>query len=168
MTPCWINFKDLSQGERSKAQAINGSSLQSEGSLCSCHHRGDSPGGRGCRPSRRRSYDFPSGSFGHSSRQGSDTPPRKRHMLSDVSFAAAGPSVSWRQPYAFAPDQPTSNSSGRSFHQGGVIPPPPPPLPSSNASATSLVSSDDEREPSAVLLLPDGGEGDMRLCRPAP
>ena len=56
----------------------------------------------------------PSGSFGHSSRQGSDTPPRKRRMLSDVSStdgrftaAAAGPSVSWRQPYAFSPDQPT-------------------------------------------------------------
>ena len=39
-------------------------------------------------------------------------------------FAAAGPSVSWRQPYAFAPDQPTSNSSGRSFRQGGWLPPP--------------------------------------------
>ena len=68
----------------------------------------------------------PSGSFGHSSRQGSDTPPLKRRMLSDDSStdgrftaAAAGPSVSWRQPFAFAPDQPSSNSSGRSFHQGG-------------------------------------------------
>ena len=40
--------------------------------------------------------------------------------------AAAGPSVSWRQPYAFAPDQPTSISSGRSFRQGGESPPPPP------------------------------------------
>ena len=126
ITPCWIIFNDLSQGERSKAQAVIGSFLPSEGSLCACHHRGDSPGGRGCRPSRRRSYDSPSGSFGHSSRQGSDTPPHESRMLSDVSStdgrfaaAAAGPSVSWRQPYAFAPDQPTSNSSGRSFHQGG-------------------------------------------------
>ena len=76
-------------------------------------------------PSRRRSYDSPSGSFGHYSRQGSDTPSRKRsRLLDDLSAderfaaAAAGPSVSWRQPYAFAPDQPTSNSSGRSFRQG--------------------------------------------------
>ena len=132
ITPCWINFNDLSQGERSKAQALIGSSLPSEGSLCACHHRGDFPGDRGCRPSRRRSYDSPSGSFGHSSRQGSDTPPLKSRMLSDDSStdgrftaAAAGPSVSWRQPFAFAPDQPSSNSSGHSFHQGGRIPPPP-------------------------------------------
>ena len=90
---------------------------------------------QGCRPSRRRSYDSPSGSFGHSSRQGSDTPPLKRCMLSDDSStdgrftaAAAGPSVSWRQLFAFAPDQPSSNSSGRSFHQGGESPPPPPPV----------------------------------------
>ena len=89
------------------------------------HPEGD-PASAG--PSRRRTYDSPSGSSGHSSRQGSDTPPRKRHRLSEDSsaderFAAAaagpGPSVSWRQPYAFAPDQPTSNSSGRSFRQGG-------------------------------------------------
>ena len=85
MTPCWIIFNDLSQGERSEAQAVIGSSLPSEGSLCACHHRGDSPGGRGCRSSRRRSYVSPSGSFGHSSRQGSDSPPRKRRMLLDVS-----------------------------------------------------------------------------------
>ena len=38
-------------------------------------------------PSRRRSYDSPQGSFGHSSRQGSDTPPRKRCRLSDGSSA---------------------------------------------------------------------------------
>ena len=38
-------------------------------------------------PSRRRSYDSPQGSFGHSSRQGSDTPPRKRRRLSDDSSA---------------------------------------------------------------------------------
>ena len=31
--------------------------------------------------SRQRSYDSPSGSFRHSSRQGSDTPPRKRRRL---------------------------------------------------------------------------------------
>ena len=38
-------------------------------------------------PSRRRSFDSPQGSLGHSSRQGSDTPPRKRSRLSDVSSA---------------------------------------------------------------------------------
>ena len=38
-------------------------------------------------PSRRRSYDSPQGSIGHSSRQGSDTPPRKRRRLSDDSSA---------------------------------------------------------------------------------
>ena len=32
-------------------------------------------------PSRRRSYVSPLGSFRHSSRQGSDTPPRKRCRL---------------------------------------------------------------------------------------
>ena len=32
-------------------------------------------------PSRRQSYDSPLGSFRHSSRQGSDTPPRKRLRL---------------------------------------------------------------------------------------
>ena len=37
--------------------------------------------------------------------------------------AAAGPSLPWRQPYAFAPGQPTSNSSGRSFRPGGDSPP---------------------------------------------
>ena len=130
--PLLDQFQRSFSRERSKAQALIGSSLQSEGSLCTCHHRGDSPGGRGCRPSRRRSYDFPSGSFRHSSRQGSDTPPLKRRMLSDdlstdgrFTAAAAGPSVSWRQPFTFAPDQPSSNSFGRSFHQGGRISPPP-------------------------------------------
>ena len=90
---------------RSKAQPVIGSSLPSEGSLCAYHHRGDSPGGRECRPSRRRYYNSPSDSFGHSSRQGSDTPPRKKSMLSDDSSAderftaaATGPSVSWQQP----------------------------------------------------------------------
>ena len=38
-------------------------------------------------PSRQRSYDSPQGSIGHSSRQGSDTPPRKRRRLSDDSSA---------------------------------------------------------------------------------
>ena len=33
-------------------------------------------------PSRRRSFDSPQRSLGHSSRQGSDTPPRKRRRLS--------------------------------------------------------------------------------------
>ena len=32
-------------------------------------------------PSRRQSYDSSLGSFGHSSRQGSDTPPRRRRRL---------------------------------------------------------------------------------------
>ena len=124
--PLLDQFQRSSQGARSKAQAFIGSNLPSEGSFCACHHRGDSPGGRGCRPSRRRSYDSPLGSFGHSSRRGSDTPPLKRLMLSGDSStggrftaAAAGPSISWRQPFAFAPDQPSPNSSGRSFHQGG-------------------------------------------------
>ena len=42
-------------------------------------HPEDDPAYAG--PSRRRSYDSPSGSFRHSSRQGSDTPPRKRRRL---------------------------------------------------------------------------------------
>ena len=56
-------------------------------------------------------------------------PPSQRPGVSShrqrFAAAAAGPPVSWRQPYAFAPDQPTSNSSGRSFRQGGWPPPPP-------------------------------------------
>ena len=169
MTPCWINFNDLSQGggecryrygiavafvttkrresflsrmvpsvtDAQKRKLLSDplfhqkdlftpatieATLQMAGDVV---HLGDGP------------TISPSGSFGHSSRQGSVTPPCKRRMLSDDSsaderFAAAnaGPSVSWRQPYAFAPDQPTSNSSGRSFHQGGGDSPPPP---SSNA-----------------------------------
>ena len=50
------------------------------------------------------------------------------------------------------------------FAQGGDSPPPPikrPRLPVEN-------SSDDERKSSAVLLLPDEGEGDKENCRPAP
>ena len=54
--------------------------------------------------------------------QGANRPPSQRPGVSShrqrFAAAAAGPSVSWRQPYAFAPDQPTSNSSGRSFRQG--------------------------------------------------
>ena len=42
-------------------------------------HPEDDPAYAG--PSRRRSYDSPLGSFRHSSRQGSDTPPRKRRRL---------------------------------------------------------------------------------------
>ena len=38
-------------------------------------------------PSRRQSFDSPQSSLGHSSRQGSDTPPRKRRRLSDDSSA---------------------------------------------------------------------------------
>ena len=60
--------------------------------------------------------------------QGANRPPSQRPGVSShrqrFAAAAAGPSVSWRQPYAFAPDQPTSNSSGRSFRQGGWLPPP--------------------------------------------
>ena len=58
------------------------------------HPEGD-PASAG--PSRRRSYDSPSGSFGHSSRQGSDTPPRKRRRLSDYSSADEGESSSNRR-----------------------------------------------------------------------
>ena len=46
------------------------------------HPEGD-PASAG--PSRRRSYNSPQGLFGHSFRQGSDTPPRKRCRLSDES-----------------------------------------------------------------------------------
>ena len=123
--PLLDQFQRSSQGARSKAQAFIGSSLPSEIRRILLRLP-PSPGGRGCRPSRRRSYDSPWGSFGHSSRRGSDTPPLKRRMLSGDSStdgrftaAAAGPSVSWQQPLAFAPDQPSSNSSGCSFHQGG-------------------------------------------------
>ena len=57
---------------------------------------------------------------------GENCPPSQRPGVSShrQRFAAAAPSVSWRQPYAFAPDQPTSNSSGCSFRQGGWLPPP--------------------------------------------
>ena len=48
-------------------------------------------------PSRRRSYDSPSGSFGRSSRQGSDTPPHKRRSLSDDSSADESESSSSRR-----------------------------------------------------------------------
>ena len=54
--------------------------------------------------------------------QGANRPPSQRPGVSSHRqrfAAAAGPSVSWRQPYAFASDQPTSNSSGRSFRPGG-------------------------------------------------
>ena len=57
---------------------------------------------------------------------GAIRPPSQRPGVSShqQQFAAAGPSVSWRQPYAFASDQPTSNSSGRSFRPGGWLSPP--------------------------------------------
>ena len=53
--------------------------------------------------------------------QGANRPPSQRPGVSShrQRFAAAVPSVSWRQPYAFASDQPTSNSSGRSFRPRG-------------------------------------------------
>ena len=58
------------------------------------HPEGD-PASAG--PSRRRSYDSPSGSFGRSSRQGSDTPPRKRRRLSNDSSTDEGESSSSRR-----------------------------------------------------------------------
>ena len=58
------------------------------------HPEGD-PASAG--PSRRRSYDSPSGLFGRSSHQGSDTPPRKRRRLSDDSSADEGESSSNRR-----------------------------------------------------------------------
>ena len=45
------------------------------------HPEGD-PASAG--PSRRRSYNSPSGSLGRSSRQGSDTPPHKRRRVSPI------------------------------------------------------------------------------------
>ena len=47
--------------------------------------------------SRRRSYDSPLGLFGHSSRQGSDTPPHKRRRLSGDSSADEGESSASRR-----------------------------------------------------------------------
>ena len=58
------------------------------------HPEGD-PASAG--PSRRQSHDSPSGSFGRSSRHGSDTPPRKRRRLSDDSSADEGESSSSRR-----------------------------------------------------------------------
>ena len=59
---------------------------------------------------------------------GANRPPSQRPGVSSrrqrFAAAAAGPSVSWRQPYAFVPGQPTSNSSGRSFRPGGDFPTP--------------------------------------------
>ena len=58
---------------------------------------------------------------------GANRPPSQRPGVSShrqrFAAAAARPSVSWRQPYAFAPGQPTSNSSGRSFRPRGDSPP---------------------------------------------
>ena len=57
--------------------------------------------------------------------QGANRPPSQQPGVSShrqrfaAAAAAAGPSVSWRQPYAFAPGQPTSDSSGHSFRPGG-------------------------------------------------
>ena len=58
-------------------------------------HPEDDPAYAG--PSRRRSYDSPLGSFRHSSRQGSHTPPRKRRRLLDDSSADEGETSSHRQ-----------------------------------------------------------------------
>ena len=60
------------------------------------HPEGD-PGSAGPSFSRRRSYDSPSGSFGRSSRQGSDLPPHKRRRLSDESSDDEGKSSASRQ-----------------------------------------------------------------------
>ena len=58
---------------------------------------------------------------------GANRPPSQRPGVSShrqrFAAAAAGPSASWRHPYAFAPGQPTLNSSGRLFHPGGDSPP---------------------------------------------
>ena len=60
------------------------------------HPEGD-PASAGPSFSRRRSYDFPSGSFGRPSRQGSDPPPHKRHRLSDESSDDEGESSASRR-----------------------------------------------------------------------
>ena len=60
------------------------------------HPEGD-PASAGPSFSRRRSYDSPSGSFGRSSRQGSDPPPHKRRRLSDESSDDEGESSASRQ-----------------------------------------------------------------------
>ena len=55
---------------------------------------------------------------------GANRPPSQRPGVSSHwQRFAAGPSVSRRHPYAFAPGQPTSSSSGRSFRPGGDSPP---------------------------------------------
>ena len=55
--------------------------------------------------------------------QGENRPPSQQPGVSShrqrFAAAAAGPYVSWRQPYTFASDQPTSDSSSRSFRPGG-------------------------------------------------
>ena len=58
-------------------------------------HPDDDPAYAG--PSRRQSYDSLLGSFRHSSRQGSDTPPRKRLRLQDNSSADEEETSSHRQ-----------------------------------------------------------------------
>ena len=60
------------------------------------HPEGD-PASAGPSFSRRRSYDSPSGSFGRSSRQGSDPPPHKRRRLSDESSDDEGESSASRR-----------------------------------------------------------------------
>ena len=80
---------------------------------------------------------------------GANRPPSQRSGVSShrqrFAAAAAGPSVSWRQPYAFAPGQPTSNSSSRSFRPGGE--PPPPPTHNKRRRLPVEISSDDEHNP---------------------
>ena len=96
---------------------------------------------------------------------GAIRPPSQRPGVSShrqrFAAAAAGPSVSRRQPYAFASGQPTSNSSGRSFRPGDDSPP------HKRHRLPVENSSDDERKSPAGLLLPDEEEGDKENCRSA-
>ena len=97
----WRMRRRSSQGESRPPSSQPGVSSSSKrfaastpGQTGPSHTEGD-PASAG--PSRRRSYDSPPGSFGHSSRQGSDTPPRKRRRLSDNSSADEGESSSTRR-----------------------------------------------------------------------
>ena len=96
---------------------------------------------------------------------GAIRPPSQRPGVSSHQqrFTAAGPSVSWRQPYAFASDQPTSNLSGRSFHQGGVTLPPVKGL--GYQSKIRLMMS---ANPLQFSCYGTKGEGDKENYRPAP
>ena len=92
---------------------------------------------------------------------GAIRPPSQRPGVSShrqrIAAAAAGPSVSWRQPYAFASGQPTSNSSGRSFRPGGDSPP------HKRRRLPVENSSDDERKSSAGLCYRTKGRATRRI-----